>query len=187
MTKKIIRAIDIVLAIMGLLLLWPLMLLIYIVGFFDTGSPVFFQARLGRNKTAFTLLKFRTMHKSTSSVATHEVPAASITPLGSILRKTKLDELPQLINVLKGDMSLVGPRPCLPTQIELIAARDALGVFDAVPGITGLAQINGIDMSVPVRLAEWDQRMIRDLSIATYFEQIFLTMLGHGSGDRVKR
>lgn len=170
---------------MGIVFLWPIFIVIYIIGYFDTGSPVFCQTRVGRNQQPFTLIKFRTMPVNTQSVATHLVGASCVTKLGSFLRKTKLDELPQLINVLKGEMSLVGPRPCLFNQQELIDARQSKGVFDVRPGITGLAQVNEIDMSTPELLAEWDERMIRSMTVKAYFTYIIQTVLGKGAGDRV--
>ena len=154
-------------------------------------SPAFFVFRLGclirgRNQKPFTLVKFRTMKKDTASVASHLASSSSITKFGAFLRRTKLDELPQLWNVLKGEMSLVGPRPGLFNQDELTAERDALGVFKVRPGITGLAQINDIDMSTPKLLAVTDAKMIASLSWKDYFKYIFKTVLGKGSGDRVK-
>ncbi len=143
------RLIDFLAAFFGLLFLWPILLIVVIIGLFDTGSPVFIQTRVGKNKQPFKLIKFRTMSVDTKSVASHLANNASITKFGSILRKTKIDELPQLINVVKGDMSLVGPRPNLFNQEELIAERDKLGVYDVLPGITGLAQVQNIDMSTP--------------------------------------
>jgi O-antigen biosynthesis protein WbqP len=131
-------------------------------------------------------VKFRTMRPGTASVATHLAEASAVTPFGRFLRRTKLDELPQLWNVLKGEMSLVGPRPCLPNQEELIAERQKRGVFEVRPGITGLAQVNGIDMSEPARLAEVDERMIRTLTLKDYFRYLVLTLTGKGSGDRVR-
>src|SRR5215469_1490888 len=107
------------------------------------GSPLFRQARVGRHQKPFVLVKFRTMKPGTASVASHLVDVTSITRWGRFLRQTKLDELPQLWNVLKGEMSLVGPRPCLFNQEELIRERAQRGVFEARPGITGLAQIRG--------------------------------------------
>jgi len=157
------------------------------VGLFDTGSPFFRQERVGRNMKSFFLVKFRTMSKGTASVASHLACSASITPLGSILRKTKLDELPQLWNVLKGEMSLVGPRPNLCSQEELISARDALDVYSVLPGITGLAQIKDIDMSTPELLAKTDAEMISTMSVVNYFKYIFLTVAGKGQGDKVRR
>jgi lipopolysaccharide/colanic/teichoic acid biosynthesis glycosyltransferase len=111
--------------------------------------------------------------------------ASAVTPLGRFLRRTKLDELPQLWNVLKGEMSLVGPRPCLFNQQELIDAREQLGVFAARPGITGLAQVNEIDMSTPELLAQTDARMLSSLGIRNYFAYILMTVTGKGSGDRI--
>ena len=164
----------------------PVLVVLYVIGLFDTGSPLFFQERVGRNKKPFTLVKFRTMKVDTASVASHLASSSSITKFGAFLRRTKLDELPQLWNVLKGEMSLVGPRPGLFNQAELTAAREKQGVFAVRPGITGLAQVNEIDMSTPALLAETDAKMIASLSVKDYFKYIFMTVLGKGSGDRVK-
>jgi lipopolysaccharide/colanic/teichoic acid biosynthesis glycosyltransferase len=130
-------------------------------------------------------MKFRTMKPETAHVASHLADASAVTPLGRFLRRTKLDELPQLWNVLKGEMSLVGPRPCLFNQQELIDAREQLGVFAARPGITGLAQVNEIDMSTPELLAQTDARMLSSLGIRNYFAYILMTVTGKGSGDRI--
>ncbi|WP_432474868.1 sugar transferase [Amphritea sp. HPY] len=180
------RVFDLLLAFFGLMILWPLLIVIVVIGLFDTGSPIFLQERVGRSKRPFTLIKFRTMSVETKSVATHLASASSITKFGNFLRKTKIDELPQLINVLKGDMSLVGPRPCLFNQEELITERDSRDVFDVLPGVTGLAQINEIDMSTPALLAEWDQKMVQSMSVKSYFRYIIATGLGKGSGDRIR-
>jgi lipopolysaccharide/colanic/teichoic acid biosynthesis glycosyltransferase len=126
------------------------------------------------------------MSTGTASVATHLASSASITPFGGFLRQTKLDELPQLWNVLIGEMSLVGPRPNLFNQLELIAERDALAVYRARPGITGLSQVNKIDMSTPALLAKTDHEMIETLNIGFYFKYIVVTVLGKGAGDRIK-
>src|SRR5690554_7173326 len=125
------------------------------------------------------------MKKGTASVASHLASADAITPFGRFLRRTKLDELPQLWNVLKGEMSLVGPRPCLFNQEELINERASRGVLDVRPGITGLAQVNDIDMSTPKLLAETDARMLASLNLKHYFRYIVQTATGKGSGDRV--
>jgi len=127
------------------------------------------------------------MDVNTKSVATHLSNQASVTKFGSFLRKSKLDELPQLINVLTGDMSLVGPRPNLFNQTELIAERDKRGVYSVVPGITGLSQINEIDMSTPVELAIKDAEMLESLTVSDYFKYIFATVGGKGQGDRIKK
>lgn len=180
-----IRLFDFFFSLLGLVFGFPVLLILWVIGFFDTGSPLFRQERVGRNKKPFTLVKFRTMKKDTASVASHLASADAITPFGHFLRRTKLDELPQLWNVLKGEMSLVGPRPCLFNQEELIAERESRGVLAARPGITGLAQVNGIDMSTPELLAETDQKMLASLSVGAYFKYIFMTVAGKGAGDRV--
>ena len=181
-----IRLLDAIFSTFGLLIGFPLLLVLTLIGFFDTGSPIFRQQRVGRCRKPFTLVKFRTMRPDTASVATHLADATAITPFGRFLRRTKLDELPQLWNVLKGEMSLVGPRPCLYSQEELIAERSHRSVFDARPGITGLAQINEIDMSTPKLLAETDARMLESLTLSAYFRYIFMTIFGKGAGDRVR-
>ncbi|WP_312938070.1 sugar transferase [Stutzerimonas nitrititolerans] len=181
-----IRVFDFVFSLLGLVVGFPALLVLTIVGLFDTGSPIFRQVRVGRHQKPFTLVKFRTMKVDTASVATHLASSASITRFGHFLRKTKLDELPQLWNVLKGEMSLVGPRPGLFNQEELTAERAKRGVFDVRPGITGLAQVNEIDMSTPALLAETDQKMIQSLTVANYFKYIFMTVAGKGAGDRVR-
>ncbi|MDX8499318.1 sugar transferase [Mesorhizobium sp. VK4C] len=129
------------------------------------GPAIFSQPRVGREGAVFACHKLRTMHRNTPSLPTHEAPASSVTAVGKVLRRTKIDELPQLWNVLKGEMSLVGPRPCLPTQAELIGHRQRLGVLPALPGITGLAQIKGIDMSDPSLCAETDAAYFKAASI----------------------
>lgn len=181
-----LRLLDIVFSLLGLIIGLPILGLLYLIGLFDTGSPLFRQERLGRYKKPFILVKFRTMKTDTASMASHLASTSSITKYGRFLRKTKLDELPQLWNVLKGEMSLVGPRPGLSNQLELTEAREKQGVFLARPGITGLAQVNEIDMSTPELLAETDAKMIASLSIKDYFKYIFMTVVGKGSGDRVK-
>jgi lipopolysaccharide/colanic/teichoic acid biosynthesis glycosyltransferase len=181
------RIFDILFSFFGFLILSPIILLLLIIGVFDTGSPLFRQERVGLNLKPFHLLKFRSMHVNTKAVATHLVQVSAITKWGSFLRKSKLDELPQLFNVLKGDMSFVGPRPNLFNQTELIEERSKRGVYTIRPGITGLAQINKIDMSTPQLLAETDAQMIQSFSIVKYFYYIIVTVLGKGSGDRVVR
>lgn len=181
-----IRMLDFMFSIFGLLFALPFLLILYVIGLFDTGSPIFTQERVGRNKKPFILVKFRTMTVNTASVASHLASTASITPFGGFLRKTKLDELPQLWNVLKGEMSLVGPRPGLFNQEELTQARDAKNIFDVRPGVTGLAQVNEIDMSTPELLAKTDKEMIDTLTVGKYFKYILMTVTGSGSGDRVK-
>lgn len=181
-----LRIFDILLSTIGIILSTPLLLILCIIAYFDTGSPIFRQARLGRDQKPFVLLKLRTMKLNTASVATHLANKNSITAYGKFLRKTKLDELPQLWNVLFGSMSLVGPRPGLANQIELTHAREIHGVFSVRPGITGLSQIKGIDMSTPLALAKSDKEMIQSLNFYSYSKLILLTLFGAGSGDRIK-
>lgn len=182
----IIRMFDILISLAGLIILFPVCIVITLFALFDTGSPLFFQKRVGRFGKPFILVKFRTMRIDTASVATHLACASAITPLGFFLRRTKLDELPQLWNVLAGDMSIVGPRPCLFNQEELIAERLARGVLNARPGITGLAQIKKIDMSTPKLLAKTDRLMLDHRSVCDYFFYIVATGMGRGGGDCVK-
>jgi O-antigen biosynthesis protein WbqP len=187
MTLLLIRTLDFILSFFGLLFAFPFLIILAVIGYFDTGSPIFIQVRVGRNKKPFNLFKYRTMTVGTASVASHLASSASITKFGSFLRKTKLDELPQLWNVLKGEMSLVGPRPNLFNQEELIYERDSRSVYKVRPGITGLAQVNEVDMSTPELLAITDEKMIYTLSLENYFKYILQTVTGKGSGDRVTK
>ncbi len=183
---NLIRLLDFCIALLGLFFGFPIFVLIYIIGLADTGSPLFIQERVGRHKKPFYLIKFRTMKVNTASVASHLASVNSITSLGGLLRKSKLDEIPQLWNVLKGEMSLVGPRPNLFNQEYLTKVRDELGVFNVRPGITGLAQVSDIDMSTPELLAQTDARMIKEMTLAYYFKYLFKTLIGKGTGDRIK-
>jgi O-antigen biosynthesis protein WbqP len=182
-----IRIFDIFFSFLGLLFMSPILLVLVIIGYFDTSWPIFRQVRVGRSKKPFYLVKFRSMYVNVPSVATHLASASSITPFGSFLRKSKLDELPQLWNVFVGEMSLVGPRPNLFNQEELINERDSRGVYAVRPGITGLAQINKIDMSTPQLLAETDAKMIQNLNTISYLKYILLTAFGKGFGDRIRK
>lgn len=152
-----------------------------------SGPAIFRQARVGRNRRPFVLYKLRTMSVGTGDRASHEVSEAQITRVGQVLRRTKLDELPQLLNVLKGDMSFVGPRPCLSSQTVLVEERDRRGVYVLRPGITGPAQLGGIDMSTPVELAEADAAYLSRVDLLGDARSIVLTALGRGSGDAVMR
>src|SRR5690554_6352055 len=147
------RFFDFIFSFLGKLFVVPIMFILYIIRLFDTSSPVFKQYRVGKNKKPFTLYTVRPMYVHSKSVATHLADGSQITNYDCLLLKSKLDELPQLFNVLFGDMSLVGPRPNLFNQTELMEERDKRGVDNVVPGITGLAQINEIDMSTPRELA----------------------------------
>ena len=146
-------------------------------------NPLFRQRRVGKGGIDFEILKLRTMYVATPNLASHEVGTAAITPSGRLIRRLKIDELPQLVNVLTGDMSLVGPRPCLPNQADVILERARLGVSDLLPGITGPAQIAGIDMSDPKRLALADAGYLRRWSITTDLLLLVKTVRGEGAGD----
>jgi len=171
------RILDIILSVIGLLFLSPFLLAVALCCYFDTRHPVFKQQRLGKNCCAFTLIKFRTMFVDTKNIGTHLVQKSEITALGAILRKYKIDELLQLWNVLMGEMSIVGPRPCLKSQKEVIKERKCLDVFRVLPGITGLSQLEGIDMSTPKKLAVCDAKMIENMSVSKYFFFIFKTLV----------
>ena len=182
-----IRIIDITLSSLGLIIFSPLIVFVYLIIYKESKSPFFIQQRLGKKMKKFLLVKFRTMSVGTGDYATHLVEPTNISKVGKFLRKTKLDELPQLWNVLKGEMSIVGPRPCLLNQKELIKARHKFKIYNTKPGITGLAQINGIDMSEPILLAKTEYKMIKNFNIFYYFYYIFLTLIGFGLGDRIKK
>ena len=184
---KSIRALDFLLAVFMFFSLSPVFLITYFLCYFDTGSAIFSQLRVGLNKKPFTLYKFRSMYLESPELPTHFSSVNSVTKIGSFLRRTKIDELPQLINIINGDMSFVGPRPCLLTQKKLIMARDAYNIYSFKPGLTGFAQLRGIDMSQPLLLAKIDKITIESLNLSTYFKLIFLTFLGQGQGDRVFR
>jgi len=186
MRSFLLRTIDILFSLTGIILSLPILLVVSVTGLLGVGSPLFFQQRVGKNQRNFTLIKFRTMATNTRSVGTHLIDVSAVTKLGKLLRRTKIDELPQLFNVLLGHMSMVGPRPCLPNQTELVGERARRKVFNVRPGITGLAQVNDVDMSTPRKLARYDQLMISKMSIKLYLKLIFTTALGKGGGDRVK-
>ena len=180
------RAIDLAFAIDVTLFFGWLMILIWVaVRLASPGPGIFSQERIGYAATTFTCYKFRTMHLGTAHKGTHEISTNAVTGFGRFLRKTKLDELPQIWNIMRNEMSVVGPRPCLPVQTALIEERLRLNVFDVKPGITGLAQINDIDMSDPVRLAKWDSRYIKLQSLLTDCKILVLTLTGSGTGDRI--
>ena len=160
------RAFDLVAAALMLVATSPVLLLAMLaIRASSPGPALFSQIRVGQTGTLFRCHKLRTMYLGTPSLPSHEAPANSVTAVGKTLRSFKIDELPQLWNVLNGEMSLVGPRPCLPTQTELIERRRQLGVLSALPGITGLAQIRGIDMSDPKLCAETDAEYLETASI----------------------
>lgn len=182
------RVLDLSLA---LALALPSIFLIALLGLFirldSPGPAIFRQRRVGRNKREFTIFKLRTMQIGTGNVPSHFADSSSISRLGRHIRRFKLDELPQLYNVIVGHMSFVGPRPCLPSQIELIAARERVGVFALRPGITGVAQVKGIDMSEPQKLACVDALYLADWRVWTDLGLLWATVIGKGNGDAAGR
>ena len=163
------RVLDFLLALCGLLVLWPVFLIIAIAIKIDDPGPVFFsQKRVGLHKRYFQLYKFRSMKVSTPDVPTHllEHPEQYISRVGGFLRKTSLDELPQLLNILRGDMAVIGPRPALWSQEDLIAERDQYGANDVRPGLTGWAQINGRDELTIEEKSAYDGEYVKRLSFA---------------------
>ncbi len=182
------RSIDVALCLLALPVAAPLCLLLMLfIRLESAGSPLFVQTRLGRGQRPFRMLKLRTMALGTGDLPSHEVGEHRITRLGRLIRALKLDELPQLLNVLVGSMSLVGPRPCLPSQTVLIAERAARGVFDFCPGITGPAQLLGVDMSEPARLAQIEEDYFLHATLVDDIRMILKTTFGQGYGDAATR
>ena len=180
------RTLDLCAAIGGLVALSPVLLATWVmIRRQGDGPAIFAQARVGRHGRIFTCYKFRTMAVGTVQAGTHEVFGSAVTPFGTRLRRWKIDELPQLWNVLRGDMGLIGPRPCLPAQEELVRRRTEAGVLAVRPGISGLAQVAGIDMSDPARLVELDARYIAIRGLILDLKLILQTARGGGRGDRV--
>ena len=182
------RTIDFLIALALAPAVLPIALALIVIIRLDSPGPgLFVQARVGRHGRSFRMLKLRTMKSNTGDLPSHEVGAASLTRLGGTLRRFKLDELPQVWNVLSGSMSFVGPRPCLPTQHELIEERRARGVLAFRPGITGPGQIQGVDMSEPARLAEIEAAYFHRASLRSDLAIMVRTALGAGGGDAVVR
>ena len=174
------RFFDIVISFFGLIILSPLLALTAVVIFIDDGLPVVFrQKRIGRNAQPFTIYKFRTMKKNTRSAATGELKESDeqITKSGRILRKTSIDELLQLVNVLNGTMSIVGPRPLIPEEKEIHALRGEYGVYKVRPGVTGWAQINGRDALDDETKALYDKEYVEKQSIAFDIKILFRTVM----------
>ena len=179
---------DFIIALIGLLCLSPILLIIALIIKLESKGPVFFrQQRVGKDKTLFTIYKFRSMRTDTpKDTPTHLLadPARFITRSGAFLRKSSLDELPQLINIVKGDMSIIGPRPALWNQQDLIEARESLGANAILPGLTGWAQINGRD-ELPIdqkaRLdGDYVKRMSLIFDIKIFFMTIFKVLRSEG-------
>ncbi|MBS4462475.1 MULTISPECIES: sugar transferase [unclassified Facklamia] len=188
MYLSIKRIIDFILALLGLILLSPIFLFIAIWIKFDSKGPVFFrQKRVGIHRSFFEIYKFRTMRSDTpKDTPTHLLgnPETFITKSGAFLRKTSLDELPQIINILKGEMSIIGPRPALWNQDDLVAEREKYGANDVLPGLTGWAQINGRDeLEIPVKAkldGEYVEKMSFLFDLKCFFGTIFSIVKSEG-------
>lgn len=183
------RVIDVVLSLLGLFILSPVLLLIILVIKLDSKGPIFFkQKRIGKNKELFKIYKFRTMKVNTPKDApTHLLknPDFFITRVGKFLRKTSLDELPQLINILKGEMSVIGPRPALWNQYDLIKERDKYKANDIFPGLTGWAQINGRDELPIQNKAALDGEYVKNISFLFDVKCFFGTIISVVKNDGV--
>ncbi|MDL2324871.1 sugar transferase [Ruminococcaceae bacterium OttesenSCG-928-A16] len=188
-SKAVKRILDIVLSFLAIIVLAPVFVVIALCIKIDSKGPVFFtQKRVGKNKTFFSILKFRTMYADTpKDVPTHllQNPAARITKVGHFLRHTSLDELPQILNIFTGKMSIIGPRPALWNQDDLIAERDKYGANALVPGLTGYAQINGRDeLPIPIK-AELDGYYAQNISFVLDVKIFFKTITNVFKGSGV--
>lgn len=180
-------AVDITFAVtITIIFSWLLLIVWILVKLTSKGPGIFVQKRVGMHGKEFPCFKFRTMQDGTDQRGTHEVNNSSITRIGSTLRKYKLDELPQVLNIFRNEMSIIGPRPCLPNQVELIRERWMCGVFEVKPGISGYAQVMKVDMSEPIRLANLDAKYIALRGLLLDFKILCQTLTGRGNGDNVK-
>ena len=180
------KSIDIFFSLLILIFFcWLILIISLLIKISSNGSIIFAHERVGKNNVIFNCYKFRTMKLNTKVAATHKVSSEQVTFIGKILRKTKLDEIPQVINVLKGDMSFIGPRPCLPLLKDIVKLREKYKINTILPGITGLAQVNGIDMSNPNKLIKTELQYFKLRSILSEIKIIILTLLGRGSGDKI--
>jgi len=170
------RIFDFLFSIFILLILSPLLLIISaIIKFTDGGHILFNQDRIGKNGKPFMLLKFRSMPENTTNLPSHVASNLKITPIGKFIRRTNIDEIPQFINVLKGEMSVIGPRPSLPTQKDVIELRKNKGVLNLLPGLTGWAQVNSFDGMLPSQKVEFDEQYLKSISLATDLKIVFKT------------
>ncbi len=172
------RVIDILASLAVLLLLLPILVLISCIIYLQDFGPVIFkQKRVGKDGTVFNFYKFRSMPVNTPNVESHETKKLTITPFGKLIRRTNIDELPQLINILKGDMSLIGPRPPIVSQQELIELRETNGALSCKPGLTGLAQVNSYDhMSVEAK-AKFDGIYVKNITFIGDVKIVLQTLL----------
>lgn len=174
------RVFDFTVSLLLIIILLPVFLIVSLIVLIDSGAPVIFrQYRVGKDNKLFYIYKFRTMRKNTRNAATADLTDSDkfITKSGRILRKTSIDELPQLVNVLLGDMSFVGPRPLIPEEKEIRALRKEYGVYSVRPGITGLAQINGRDNLTIEEKALFDKEYIDKQSLAFDFKILLKTVM----------
>ena len=190
MYQYIKRFIDIVLSLGAIVFLSPVLLVLAVLIKLDSKGPVLFrQKRVGKGKTHFEILKFRTMYADVpKDVPTHLLadPASKITKIGRFLRKSSLDELPQIFNIFKGEMSIIGPRPALWNQFDLIEERDKYGANDVRPGLTGLAQVMGRD-ELPIEIkARYDGDYVKDISFSNDVKIFFRTIFSVASADGIK-
>jgi O-antigen biosynthesis protein WbqP len=159
------RLIDLIIAIICIALFSPIYLILFLIIYLgDFQTPIFKQNRVGRNKEVFTLYKFRSMPINTGDVASSEVSKIKVTKVGKFIRRTNLDELPQVFNVLFGDMSFIGPRPSITSQNDLITLRDKSNVYKSRPGLTGYAQINSYDFMPITQKVEFDAEYVKRVS-----------------------
>lgn len=171
------RLLDLLLSGIALLVLSPIMVLVAAaIWIEDRGPALFRQERVGRNRVPFTVLKFRSMPVNTGDIPSAQAKSARITRVGAVIRRTNLDELPQLINIWRGDMSVVGPRPALARQTELCTLREEAGALTCKPGLTGLAQINSYDGMPDAEKASWDGQYCADVSLFGDLSIIFRTL-----------
>lgn len=189
MYKYIKRILDIIISLLAIIFFsWLFFIVAIIIKWEDGGKILFKQKRIGINKSEFYIYKFRTMKTTTpKDIPTHllENPDSYITKIGKFLRKSSLDELPQLFNILKGDMSIVGPRPALWNQFDLIAERDKYNANSILPGLTGLAQVNGRDeLSIPVKSA-YDGEYVNKMSLLFDIYILFKTVVSVFKADGV--
>jgi len=172
------RTLDVFLASFALLILWPLLVtLAFAIKVFDPGPIIFRQKRIGRNGEIFQFYKFRSMPVDTGDVSSDKLGEIRITWIGRFIRRTNLDELPQLWNILRGDMSIVGPRPPLVTQVELVAMRKSNGALHCRPGLTGLAQVSSFDGMTVAEKAEFDGIYASKVSFVIDISTILKTFL----------
>jgi len=171
------RLIDITASIGVIIILsWILIIIALIIKLQDGGAVFFIQKRIGKNKKEFSILKFRSMPVNTANVSSDQSNLIKITPFGKFIRRTNMDELPQLFNILKGDMSLIGPRPSLPNQIELIELRSVNGSYNCRPGLTGLAQVNSYDYMSVKEKANFDGIYSKNISFISDLKIVLQTL-----------